>query len=286
MAKETDDFEESVDDDDFGDTPKVSKSVKDDEETKELETEEVVEESISIVNSAGQEVQLTNHEKDIIAKNGNEFTREYDVLAAMVKSKMLPEHIKTPESAFAIIMMGRELGFDRMTAANNILNIKGTLTLKADAQAALMMNAGVRWKVIYDGHYIFSNGEILPIKPFAGKRSSDGKSWLAEPAKDKDGKPYFVYDRITRLEVKFLGETHIVDYYWSDAKQNGLTEKDNWIKMPKSMMFARCISKARIQIASGTTKGLYTSDEIIDSMSNPPKVERNEKGNVIKTIEI
>ena len=272
MAQETELNEFEDDSDEFSIKPKI---------------EQVIEELVAPADiETTEEIQLTNHQQQLIASQNNEFNQNYELFAAMVKSKMLPSYIKTPESAFAVAQMGKELGFDRMTAFNNIIPIQGTLTLKADAQAALMMQGGVRWKVIHDGDYMFTNGEILSIKPYAGKRSKDGKSWEIEPIRDIEGKPYIAYDRITQIEATYLGETHIIKYYWSDAKQHGLTDKDNWVKMPRQMLLARCVSKMRVQIASGTTKGLYTTDEIVDSLNKPPKVERAENGTIIKTIEI
>lgn len=268
-GKELDDDNETTDDLD-GEKPKVIK-------TEEIVISQEVEQEVE------QEYALTTQESNAIQNitQNNEFLAKRDIYEAMVKSGMLPKYIKKAETAFAIDIYGRELGFSTMASFNHIIPIEGTLTLKADAQSALMMKAGVRWKVIYDAAYMFSNGEILPTKPYGGKKSSDGKSWLIEPTKDKNDKPYVPYDRITRLEVKFLGETHIVDYYWSDAKEHGLTTKSNWEKMPRQMMMARCKSKVRTQLVSGVTMGLYTADEIVDSLDKEIKVDRGEDGTII-----
>lgn len=268
-----DELDDDSQDDDFDDKPKVIVEENHPEPNQEEEVEYIATDENLVLHQNTDNVQA-------IIKN-NEFLQKRDIYEAMVKSKMLPKHIKTAESAFAVELMGKELGFDTMTSFNNIIPIEGTLTLKADAQSALMMRAGVRWKVIYDGHYMFTNGEILAIKPYGGKKSKDGKSWLIEPAKDKDGNKYVPYDRITRLEVKYLGETHIVDYYWSDAKEHGLTDKLNWQKMPREMLMARCKSKVRTQLVSGVTLGLYSTDEIVDSSNKELNVSRGEDGTII-----
>lgn len=63
---------------------------------------------------------------------------------ALVPTGFLPNHIKTPGQAAAIIMAGRELGMEPMLALRSITMVQGKIVVAADAQLALFKNAGGR----------------------------------------------------------------------------------------------------------------------------------------------
>lgn len=64
----------------------------------------------------------------------------------------------------------------------------------------------------------------------------------------------------------------ISSFTWDEAKQAGLTEKDNWRKYPSDMLFARAISRGARRFAPGIFGGspVYTPDEM--------GVDTNEEG--------
>lgn len=57
---------------------------------------------------------------------------------------MLPQSIRTPGEALAVIMAGQELGLPPMTALREVVLIKGKVTLSAQLMLAMMKRGGVR----------------------------------------------------------------------------------------------------------------------------------------------
>lgn len=51
-----------------------------------------------------------------------------------------------------------------------------------------------------------------------------------------------------------------------DAKKMGLLSKDNWIKMPKQMLYARCVSTLGRNMYADLLKGFYGKEEMLDSI--------------------
>lgn len=60
-------------------------------------------------------------------------------------------------------------------------------------------------------------------------------------------------------------------YTMKDATQAQLNKKDNWLKMPKDMLYARVISRIARNMFGDVTKGFYTKEEMQDSASEEPK---------------
>lgn len=63
---------------------------------------------------------------------------------ALVPTGFLPDHIKNPAQAVAIILAGREMGIGPMQALRSIVMVKGKITVAADLQLALFKGAGGR----------------------------------------------------------------------------------------------------------------------------------------------
>jgi hypothetical protein len=68
--------------------------------------------------------------------------------AILVKSGMLPEHIKTPEAAFAIICLADEMQIPRMRAFMGMHIIKGKVELSSELMLEGFINRGGRVKWI------------------------------------------------------------------------------------------------------------------------------------------
>jgi hypothetical protein len=60
----------------------------------------------------------------------------------------LPESIKTPGQALAIVAAGRELGLGVMQSLRGLNIIKGKITLSASTQLALLIRAGIKFRWI------------------------------------------------------------------------------------------------------------------------------------------
>lgn len=177
---------------------------------------------------------------------------EMEQLQLLIDSKVLPSNIKTIQQAFAVAQFGKDLGMKPMQAFHQIYSIQGRLALSSKALGALLWQNGIQYKTIQD---------------FEKVTKEDGKT-----------------DFVTTIEF-YRGQ--IVDratFAWSDAVRAGWTTKDNWVKMPKHMVYARALSLGANRIAPDKIMGLYTVEEMVD-ITTAPNVSINEEGEVtIKTI--
>jgi hypothetical protein len=187
-------------------------------------------------------------------------------LKTLIDSKKLPGHIKNVDEAFTIAQMGKELGFPTMQAFHYIIPIQGKLSLSAKAVGALLRKGGVKYITKEDGVYVFADGttDTILLK--------------------KDGtKPI---DRRTTIDFYRDGLVESCSFTWRDAEVQGLTSKDNWTRMPKEMLFARCLAKGANRIGSDLLLGLYTAEELADTFLNENQVKRNEDCTIAEIIEI
>ena len=177
---------------------------------------------------------------------------EMEQLQILIESKSLPANIKTIEQAFTIAQFGKDLGMKPMQAFHQVYNIQGRLALSSKGLGALLWANGIGYKTIQDFD-------------------------LVVRGKDKDGND--IKDRVTTIEF-YRGQ--IVDrasFFWSDAVKAGWTTKDNWIKMPRHMMYARCLALGAQRIAPDKILGLYTVEEMVD-ITPTNNVKINEEGEV------
>jgi hypothetical protein len=79
-----------------------------------------------------------------IARVPVDYAGMLSVATQLVSSGFLPEHIKTPGQAVAIIMAGEELGMRPMLALRSLSMVKGKIVVAADAQLALFKSRGGR----------------------------------------------------------------------------------------------------------------------------------------------
>lgn len=186
-------------------------------------------------------------------------TKEF--LQTLIDSSKLPGHIKNVNDAFTIAQMGRELGFPTMQAFHYIIIIQGKLTLSAKALNALLRRGGVKFVTVEDGVYTYKN-ELAPSTP---EEKPDGR----------------------RTTIKFVrdGMEEITTFTWRDAELQGLTTKDNWKRMPKEMLYARCLAKGANRIGADLLLGLYSAEEMADTFLKENQVKRNEDGSVAEVID-
>lgn len=186
-----------------------------------------------------------------------------DFLQTLIDSKKLPAHIKTVEEAFTISQMGKELGFATMQAFHYIIPIQGKLSLSAKATGALLRKGGVAFVTVEDGVYTYR-----------------GKTEPEQPDQKPDGR---------RTTIKFIrgGLEELTTFTWKDAELQGLTTKDNWKRMPKEMLWARCLAKGANRIGADLLLGLYTIEEMTDSLNiNEANIKRAEDGTVQEIVDI
>jgi hypothetical protein len=187
--------------------------------------------------------ELATQEKQDLVVPQNEMQQ----LQLLIDSKVLPSNVKTIEQAFAIAQFGKDLGMKPMQAFHQIYSIQGRLALSSKGLGALLWANGIQYKTIQD---------------FEKIDKGDGKS-----------------DFVTTIEFYRGKITDKASFYWSDAVRSGWTTKDNWVKMPKFMMWARCLSMGAQRIAPDKILGLYTVEEMVD-VTNAPNVSINEEGEV------
>jgi hypothetical protein len=162
---------------------------------------------------------------------------EMEQLQILIDSKSLPANIKTIEQAFTIAQFGKDLGLKPMQAFHQIYSIQGRLALSAKALGGLLWANGVGYKTLKDYE-------------------------LVVRGTDKDGKE--IKDRVTTIEFYRGSITDVASFYWSEAVKAGWTTKDNWVKMSKQMMWARCLSLGANRIAPDKIQGMYTVEEVMD----------------------
>jgi hypothetical protein len=186
-----------------------------------------------------------------------------DFLQTLIESKKLPAHIKNVEDAFTIAQMGKELGFATMQAFHYIIPIQGKLSLSAKATGALLRKGGVQFVTVEDGLMVYKGGSTTPSTP--------------------DEKPI---DQ--RTTIKFIRKDleELCTFSWKDAEKQGLTTKDNWKRMPKEMLWARCLAKGANRIGADLLLGLYTIEEMTDSLNVPESAIKRDDDGTIKTINI
>jgi len=185
-------------------------------------------------------------------------------LQTLIDSKKLPTHIKNVEDAFTIAKMGKELGFATMQAFHYIIPIQGKLSLSAKATGALLRKGGVKYVTEEDGVYVYPEGRLQPA------------STTEKPL-----------DR--RTTIKFIrdGLEEKCSFTWKDAELQGLTTKDNWKRMPKEMLYARCLAKGANRIGSDLLLGLYTIEELTDSFNiSETQIKRNEDGTIAEVVDV
>lgn len=201
-----------------------------------------------------------------IVKN-NHFQEQKEYLQILIDSKKLPVHIKTVEDAFVIAEYGRELGFPIIQSFKHIIMIQGTPTLSAKAIGAILRKNNVTYTCTEDAVYVYSDGSV------------------EENSIDK--KDIKVIDRRTTVIFTRGSQVEKVTYTQRDATSAGYMEKDNWKRMFKEMAFSRCISKGSNRIGPDLLLGLYSTDEIADSIGvGDAKIVRDpEDGTIIDVIE-
>jgi hypothetical protein len=154
--------------------------------------------------------------------------RDWETMLSMsevlVKSGMLPAHIKSAAAAVAIIQKGRELGIQPMYALSNIVNIQGKPTANAELMLALI------YRDHGDNAITFTHSDNMACQIAYARRG-----W-------KQAQSYA--------------------FTIEDAKQAGLMSNQTWQKYPAAMLRARCISAVARMAFPDSIGGMYLSEEM------------------------
>lgn len=151
------------------------------------------------------------------------FTLLRDQAASLIKTGFLPGHIKTPEQAVAVALIGRELGVPMMQALRKIFVIQGTPALAAELMLALAERTG----------------KIEDL------RIDDDGSMCTVTVKRKGRKSPVT----TTFSV-------------ADAAKMGLADKDNWKKQATVMRRWRAIA-ANLRLSfPDAIGGMYSVEEV------------------------
>lgn len=77
-------------------------------------------------------------------------------------------------------------------------------------------------------------------------------------------------DTVCKIRVSRPGRPeHIEEFTLVDASKAGLTGKQNWVKMPKNMLYARATSNGIRRVYADVLSGLYTTEEMNDATNQP-----------------
>lgn len=173
---------------------------------------------------------------------------EYDIL---IKSGVLPSGLNTPEKLMAVIATGREFGMKPMVAINNIHVIAGRTVLSAAIMGALLKERGMEYEFTED-HIVEENGRIVTT---------------------------LVIEYASKLRPGVVKSvSHSVT--WGQMQMAGYTNKDNWKKMPKEMLRARCMSSSIRANFPEILMGYYFDLDIVDAKDTGHEMRISEDGMV------
>lgn len=160
-------------------------------------------------------------ENEIIERNQYEVSIQR--INTLLKSGLLPGHIKTAEQAYAIAEMGKAVGLKTVIALNTIYVVGGKPTITPAMMLALARQRGM----IADQKI-----ERLP-------------------------------DRVIFTVLRKGDLTaHIEVYGKIQADQAGLSTKDNYKKQPQTMWLWRAVAAAMRAVFPDVIYGLYTPEEM------------------------
>ena len=153
------------------------------------------------------------------------------IAETLCKSGLLPQDVRTPQTAVAIIMFGREFGFTVWQSFRFVQVIKGKPGLNAQGMAAVILASG-------------------KAKYFRCSEVTENRATWETVRADGDGK-------IQRF-------TYTID----DARKAELTSSQMYRKYPRQMLRWRACTELARQEYSDVVGGLYTPDdfgEVIDA---------------------
>ena len=180
----------------------------------------------------------------------------------IINSGLLPGSITEPEQVITIVQHGKELGLSPHIALNNIHVISGRPTLSHTMLGTLLKRKGIEW--VWDEDYV-------PIKNEKGELEKLGDGSVNK-----------------RTTIHLYWKSHVTDRVmettfsitWAQMVLSGFTTKDNWKRMPKEMMRARCLTYAVRALFPEVLGGFYTDIEIADTSDENVVADLTEEGEI------
>lgn len=163
----------------------------------------------------------------------------------LLKSQLTP--LKSKEDIMIAVLTARTLGIPEMSGINNIHPVNGRGTLGVNIYAALAIKAGIVFTIIED---------FQPVKVLVDgieKMTADKRTTINFKRKIKQ--PDGTYET---MEMK-----HSIRM--SEMELQKLTEKDNWMKMPRTMLRTRTLTTGLRLIAADIYMGIYETTELLDA---------------------
>ena len=158
--------------------------------------------------------------------------RQADVL---VKSGMLPPSVKTPAAAVAIMVLGRELGFERMQSFRLIDVINGKPTLNSGGMAAIVQD------------YCTRHGGYLRVVESTDQRA------------------------VVEFKRAEWPEPHRFTFSIDDARRAELLGKSTWKQYPQNMLYARAVANAcRMGFPDVVAARIYAPAELTPATAPTP----------------
>lgn len=164
----------------------------------------------------------------------------------LIKTKLIPTTLKQPEQVVAVILQGKELGFDAVTSLNNIHNIQGRATLSVHAIAALLKKAGYTYKLIEDGVFVKEDGTFDRSK-VEGTAYKDRRTTIR------------FYENFNGTIIE-----NDISFTLKEAKDQELLGKSNWKKMQLIMLRSRTLAIGARFVAPHALLGMYEAAEWAD----------------------
>ena len=145
--------------------------------------------------------------------------------STLIKSRMAPPGLDSPEAVFVAMALGADLGLSPMQAVRSIHVIKGKPTISADGMLALVRASGLC------------------------------AAWTLEE---------FTAEAVTIITQRTDDESRTaVRWSLEDARRAGLGG-DNWKRYPRSMLRARATSELCRAVYPEVVSGLYSPEEITE----------------------
>ncbi len=184
--------------------------------------------------------------------------------------------LKKAEDVLNAMLFGKELGLGVMTSVNNIYPIEGKATAGVHVINALLLKAGVIYKILEDYTPLYEykdksnivyNTDTLPASFTLGtvEGVKAGKADVIRYPDPYDYRTTIEFSRrVKQLDGSYEKMTIKTSFSIKDASTAGLLNKTNWKNHPKAMLLARCIAKGGRQIAADVLLGLYETSELAE----------------------
>ena len=160
----------------------------------------------------------------------------FDLANILLKSRMLPASIQSPEAAVAIMLKGNELGIGPMAAFAGITVIQG----KPVVSPQLMLSL-INRNAILEDLKIEDDGQCCQVTMKRRGRSS-----------------------------------HTASFSMDDARAMQLAGKDNWKKQPAIMRQWRAVSACARIVCPDVIDGMYTPEEMGASVDEDGQIVEGE----------